>query len=84
MMLKLSKKINTESDLRDLAIQGLGVSDDNLSRNLSKYPKDMHLAAYQVLKTWRRKFQTGAAARLELREALKSVDMSYFLQTLEW
>ena len=84
MMLKLSKKINTESDLRDLAIQGLAVSGDDLSRSLYKYPNDINGAAYDVLKAWRRKFQTGAAARLELREALKSVDMSYFLQTLEW
>ena len=83
MMLKLSKKINTESDLRDLAIQGLAVSGDDLSRSLYKYPNDINGAAYDVLKAWWRRFQAGAAAAVELREALKSVAMSYFLQTLE-
>ena len=82
MMLTLSQKINKEGDLRKLAIQGLRVNDDIISASLYKYPQDINLAVYEVLKIWRGQFAEGAAAKASLREALKKVNMSSCLQAL--
>ena len=84
MILSLSEKINKEGDLRKLAILGLAVSDDVISGSLYRNQNDINGAAYDVLKTWRLQYQVGTEARDKLREALKSVNMSYCLQALQW
>ena len=83
MILGLSGKINKESDLRNLAIYGLAMNDDVISGSLTNYQSDINGAAYDVLKKWRLQYQDGSEARDKLREALKSVNMSHCLQTLQ-
>ena len=83
MILSLSGKINKESHLRKLAVTGLAVSDDVISGSLYRHQNDINGAAYDVLKTWRLQYQVGTEARDKLRDALKSVNMSYCLQALQ-
>ena len=85
LVLKLSRRINSESDLRDLATLGLGVRDPTIGKNLHN-KKDINEAAYQVIMHWRTGQDNDKIAYVKLCEALRDEDVgmaSYIKSVLE-
>ena len=74
MMWKLSKQINSDGDLRTLAMEGLGLEDPTVNKNLQN-KRDINEAAYQVLREWRTSQENDRIAYQNLCEALKDEDV---------
>ena len=84
-MLKLSKRINSESELRDLATLGIGVPDPTIGKNLTN-KNDINMAAYNVIMDWRKGQDNYKIAYVNLCEALRDEDAgmaSYIKSVLE-
>ena len=85
LVLKLSKRINSKSELRDLATLGLGVPDPTIGKNLTN-KDDITMAAYNVIMDWRKGQDNYKIAYVNLCEALRDEDVgmaSYIKSVLE-
>ena len=82
MLLKLADEIPTPSDLRKLAITGLGIKSNVLEVHLTNNPGDFATAVYQVLLKWSKKYCDRKQAYTILFKALQNVGMSSYTNAL--
>ena len=78
MMLKLSERINIESELRSLATCGLKVEGHIVDNHLTNKPGDIPMATLAVLKEWQRKYEDQRRAFVDLCLALERTNMGYY------
>ena len=69
MLLKLSKDLHKD-ELRNLAIQGLGMEASIVANALANNPGDINSAAYQVLEQWLKSQENASIAHTNLNQAL--------------
>ena len=83
-MLKLSKHINSELELRCLAIIGLEVDENVVDKHI-KNNNEFNVAVYRVLKEWFNSIESSEEAYRILYEALgkEEVDMKSHRKFLE-
>ena len=62
MILELSKRIATEDDLLVLALQELHIPEHVVNSHMRDHPESVTLAAYGVLKRWRKLQDDGYRA----------------------
>ena len=73
-MLELSTKFTSASDLRKVAITGLGLPDDMVDKHINDNPKST-TAAYKLFKSWWKGQQDSAVALIEMNKALDAAKM---------
>ena len=78
MMLKLSERINIESELRSLATSGLKVEGHIVDKHLTNRPRDIQMATFDVLREWQRKYPDQRRAFVDLCLALERTNMGYY------
>ena len=72
----LAEWIADETELRKLAIQGLGIPDRVVTRQVEE--NKLSIAVVKVLKIWRRDAGDGKNAYVSLSTALERNGMSYY------
>ena len=82
-LVKLSRSITTETELRRLGIEGLRIPESNIQSALTDNRGDIRAAAYRVLSTWRKKYQDQSVAFGDLVAALEKCDMNQYTSQLE-
>ena len=82
MILELSKRIATEDDLLVLALQGLYIPEHVVSSHMTDHPESVALAAYGVLKRWRKSQDDGYRAYAALADALIRVKMTRYVNEI--
>ena len=84
MMLGLSKRITSKTNLYDLAISGLGLSDGVVAKHI-KNEDEFNVAVFKVLKEWSDSQDNQEDAYQILYEALgkDGVDMKDYRKALE-
>ena len=75
MLLKISKRINREVDLRMLGEVGLGVEEYITDSQLRNQGQDIQSAAYSVLRYWRNSQENSHIAYTRMRDALQHADL---------
>ena len=80
MLETLSLYINSEADLRKLAIIGLNIEEIVVANSVKNHPNEFSVAVGSVLKTWRVKKENDKLAYTELCEALKKAEMLYYIE----
>ena len=82
MLGKLAWCMSNEGDLRALATPGLGVSEQIIDGHIHN-EKDIHIAALNVLKEWRKGQKNSKVAYTNLCEILRreDVNMPYYICT---
>ena len=85
MMWRLSKCITRETNLNDLALLGLGLSDDAVAKHIKNKKDEFNVAVYGVLKEWSDSKENKEDAYQILYEALgkDGVDMKDYRKALD-
>ena len=78
MLLSLSRRITSETDLRSLATDGLGLKEHVIDSHIYD-EKKITLAAHRVLNDWRVKQCNSKVAYSRLCEILDKVEMSFYV-----
>ena len=78
-LLKVSKLFTREEDLYTFATIGLEMDDHEIERHVTNKRDCITLAAHGVLKDWRKSQPTADVAYDKLCEALRCVNMSYYI-----
>ena len=82
-LVKLSRLITTETELRRFGIEGLKLPESNIQSALTNNPGDIRMAAHSVLSPWRKKYQDQSVAFRDLVAALEKCDMNQFTTQLK-
>ena len=82
-MLRLSRRLTSNGDLRRFAIYGLEMEAHEVQKHLQNHPHDISTAAINLLSEWRNSQSTGAAAVANLRVALERVKMAAFIEEIQ-
>ena len=82
-MWKLSKCINTETELYDLTIEGLNISQDDIDRALRNNRDNISIAVNKVLKAFADGIDSPQDAYHKLCEALRKVKMANRINAME-
>ena len=83
MMLDLPKEIIAPSDVRDLAIKGLGMDGNKVEIHIKSNLSDITSAAYSLLREWRATQQDSRTAYAKLIEALDKAEKPLLKLALE-
>ena len=75
-IMKLSQYITSEQDLRELGTNGLGVPERTIDTALTNYRTSINDAAYNILSTWRKQYQSSQEAYRNLQAGLKRARMN--------
>ena len=74
-ILKLSKHITSEQDLRELGTNALGVREHTIDTALTKYRNSsINDAAYNILSTWRKQYESSEKAFIDLQAGLRRAE----------
>ena len=71
--------MSNETDLRNLATNGLGMREHIVDKFVNDREPKMTLAAHDILKEWRKALVCSRIAYGKLREALRSVGMASYI-----
>ena len=82
MLLNLSNSLNKEN-LRNLAIIGLRIEQNEVDTALENHPGDIKEAANQVLTQWLKSQEQGSIAHTTLFQALGKVNLSLYRQYIK-
>ena len=82
-LVKLSRLITTETELRRLGIEGLKITESNIQSALTDIAGNIRMAAHSVLSPWRRKYQDQSEAFRDLIAALEKCDMNQYTSQLK-
>ena len=82
-LVKLSRLITTETELRRFGIEGLKIPESNIQSALTNNLGDIRAAAYRVLSTWRKKYEDQSEAFRDLVAALEKCDMNQYTSQLK-
>ena len=82
MLVKLSQVINSKSELRVLAVNGLGMEINQVDPHLENNPKDIQSAVYDVLKEWRVEKYEAAEAYKALFQGLSKCNLGHHIKTV--
>ena len=67
---ELSRKFVYESDLREVALKGLGVSADCVEKHIKNTQNDVTSASYDLFKEWKNRQPDTKSAGHRMKEAL--------------
>ena len=86
MMRRLSNKITSEGELRNLATLGLRVDEDTVDAQIRNLRYDINEAALAVLKAWKKTKPDNFEAYELLHDALVKVGLANYVNVLkdEW
>ena len=79
-LLELSKHLVSESDLRDVAITGLGIKRYIVGKHITDNPKDITSAAYKCFVEWLNTQPNLSKARENMNIALDEADKTLLKQ----
>ena len=79
MVLELSREITSEMDLKILATNGLGVSENVIAAQLYDRRHSITEAAHQVIINWRKSIENPYKAYSELCDALRKTNMTLLI-----
>ena len=82
-VLKLSTKITSANELKNLTITGLNLDHSMVENHIINNPNDIQSAAYDLLNEWKKSQLSSRIAFQNLCEALKRSDMNILLKVLE-
>ena len=73
-ILKLSQYITSEQDLRELGTNALGVRERTIDTALTNYRTSINDAAYNILSTWRKQYESSEKAFMDLQAGLRRAE----------
>ena len=79
MILSLSQHITDETEVRNLATNGLGMEEHIVDKHVNTRKPDMTLAAQDIIKVWRNKIGNSKIAYTRLCDALNKAGMPYYI-----
>ena len=77
---ELSRKFVYESDLREVALKGLGVSADCVEKHIKSKQNDITSASYNLFREWFKKLSDTKSAGHTMKEALKKAEKPFLIQ----
>ena len=80
-MLELSTKFTSASDVRQVAITGLGLPEDMVEKHINGNPK-MTTAAYKLFKSWCKTQRNSCVALTEMNKALDAAKRPLWKEVL--
>ena len=85
MLFKLSKCINNQTNLNDLAILGLGLNYDVVDKHIKNKKDEFNVAVFDILKEWFKTIESPEEKYQILYKALgkKGVNMQDYRKALE-
>ena len=82
MLLTLTQMIDGRTTLQMIAIKGLQMDENIVRREINNHPLDITTAAYNTLSHWRKKYGDSKVAYATLCNALRSVNMDFYINAL--
>ena len=79
MLWSLAQLIDGQETLQTIAIIGLGVKSHIVHREINNNPTDITTAAHKVLLHWRKRYEDSEEAYTALCDALRSVNMAFYI-----
>ena len=73
---KLSRTFTSQSEVRKLGIEGLGLPGNTVDGHISEHSKSIATAAYETIKSWFQSQTNREHAYKEMCEALRRVKMN--------
>ena len=84
-LLRLSQRLTNYGNLRSLSYTGLKVNHHQIESAITNKPNDVQSAAYEILQTWRKQYQSREEAFSHLYSALRVSQLNMLAQELvEW
>ena len=74
---KLSLTLTTQSEVRELGIEGLGLPSEHIDRHLTDHSNDIAVAAYYMIYYWCKSQENRTIAYQRMCKALKRVGMNF-------
>ena len=79
MLVNLADSVTTVSDVRKLAVRGLGMESDFVQIQMSNNLNNCNSAMFEVLRGWRKTQPDNHTAYINLHQALKSTEMNHHI-----
>ena len=71
-LLKLADRITSKAEVRNLAMNGLGMKAENVQHHLANSPSDIKTAMLHIMREWRNSQHDDRIAYIKLCRALKT------------
>ena len=78
-----TKRITNESDLCNVAIDGLGIDADNVKAHTNDNSKSINTAAYNVFKDWLSTCRDEESAREKIKNGLRKTGKLLWIKYFE-